>query len=109
MGRQFSRDGKSDLHVVNFQGRIDRIFSWKAIGKGESSANPIVQRKLKEDMDMKDFVLLSYCIIRYTEQEKPEESVGESRIYDTKRMMLILILNQARMRLKNFRNLSIPL
>ena len=98
-------DGKSDLHLVNSQGRIDQIFSWKTIGKGESFADPIAEHKWNEDMNMKDFARLSYCIIIHTEQEKPEESVGENQRYDTKRMVPILILNQASMRLKNFKNL----
>jgi len=76
IGRQFPRDGKSDLHVVNSQGRINHISNWKAIGKGESSANPIVERRWTEDTSMKEFALLSYCIIRCAEQERPEESVG---------------------------------
>jgi 20S proteasome alpha/beta subunit len=76
IGRQFPNDGESDLHVVSSEGRIDRIFSWKAIGKGELSANPIMERKWKEGMNMKEFALLSYCIIRCAEQERPEESVG---------------------------------
>jgi hypothetical protein len=69
-------DGKSDLHLVNSQGRIDQIFSWKTIGKGESFADPIAEHKWNEDMNMKDFARLSYCIIIHIEQEKPEESVG---------------------------------
>lgn len=69
-------DGKSDLHLVNSQGRIDQIFSWKTIGKGESFADPIAEHKWNEDINMKDFARLSYCIIIHTEQEKPEESVG---------------------------------
>jgi hypothetical protein len=76
IGRQFPNDGESDLHIVSSEGRIDRIFSWKAIGKGELSANPIMERKWKEGMNMKEFALLSYCIIRCAEQERPEESVG---------------------------------
>ena len=76
IGRQFPRYGKSDLHVVNSEGRIDHISNWKAIGKGESFANPIVKLKWKEDMNMKEFARLSYCIIRRAEQENPDESVG---------------------------------
>jgi 20S proteasome alpha/beta subunit len=76
IGRQFPNDGKSDLHVVNSEGRIDHISNWKAIGKGESSANPIVERWWTEDMNMKDFARLSYCIIRCAGQERPQKSVG---------------------------------
>ena len=40
-----------------------------------------MERKWKEDMNMKEFAQLSYCIIRCAEQEKPEESVkGEPKI-----------------------------
>ena len=35
-----------------------------------------MERKWKEGMNMKEFALLSYWIIRCAEQERPEESVG---------------------------------
>jgi hypothetical protein len=51
------------------------------LAKENHLQNPIVERKWKEDMNMKEFAQLSYCIIRCAEQEKPEESVrGEPKI-----------------------------
>ena len=76
VGRQFPKNGKSDLHLVDSKGRIEPINSWKAIGKGESDANPIIERKWKENMSMKEFGEMGYCVIKYIEKEKPDGSVG---------------------------------
>jgi 20S proteasome alpha/beta subunit len=76
VGRQFPNNGKSDLHLVDSKGRIEPIKSWKAIGDGQLDANPIIERKWKENMSMKEFGQLGYCIIKYIEKQKPEGSVG---------------------------------
>jgi 20S proteasome alpha/beta subunit len=76
IGRQFPNNGKSDLHLVDSKGRIEPINGWKAIGEGESDTNPIIERKWKENMHMKEFAGLGYCIIKYFEKEKPDGSVG---------------------------------
>ena len=76
VGRQFPNNGKSDLHVVDSLGRIETINSWKTIGDEEPWANSMIESKWKEDMTMKEFGQLGYCMIKYLEKEKPEGSVG---------------------------------
>jgi len=42
VGRQFPNNGKSDLHVVDFRGKVNPIVDCKAIGKADSYANPVI-------------------------------------------------------------------
>jgi 20S proteasome alpha/beta subunit len=76
VGRQFPNNGKSDLHVVDFRGKIYQIVDCKAIGKGDSYANPVIEHKWNRDMCMKEFANLSYCLIKYIENRNLEQSVG---------------------------------
>jgi 20S proteasome alpha/beta subunit len=76
IGRQFPNNGKSDLHVVDSLGKVCSILDWKAIGKGDSLANPVVEYKWSRDMSMKEFANLSYCVIKYIEDRNLEQSVG---------------------------------
>lgn len=76
VGRQFPNNGKSDLHVVDFRGKIYPIVDCKAIGKGDSYANPVIGHKWNRDMSMKEFANLSYCLIKYIENRNLEQSVG---------------------------------
>ena len=76
VGRQFPNNGRSELHIVDSQGRIEPIYTWKAIGKEESFAKSIIKNKWKENTSMKEFGQLGYCIIKYIEKQKPEGSVG---------------------------------
>jgi hypothetical protein len=76
IGRQFPNNRKSDLPIVDSLGKLDSIADWKAIGKGASLVNPVVECKWNRDISMKEFANLSYCPIKYIENRKLEQSVG---------------------------------
>lgn len=78
IARLIDRPSKPDLHVIDSLGRIDSDFtlSYKAIGSGTRKADPILQGEWNESMSMKEFVKLSYCIIKYIEDVEPQGSVG---------------------------------
>jgi 20S proteasome alpha/beta subunit len=76
VARQFPNDGQSDLYFLNSFGNYDRITEWRVIGQGEVIARPLVQNNWNTDMEMKEFAELSYCIIKYIEEKKLNDSVG---------------------------------
>jgi 20S proteasome alpha/beta subunit len=76
VGRQFPKDGNSDLHIVDSCGNIDQVRSWSAIGNGESIAKPIVQTRWKENMTMREFANISCRVIKGIEKRNLENSVG---------------------------------
>lgn len=76
VARQFPNYGQSDLYVLNSLGNYDRVTKWRVIGQGELIARPLVQNNWKTDMKMKEFAELSYCIIKYIEEKKLNDSVG---------------------------------
>jgi 20S proteasome alpha/beta subunit len=76
VARQFPNDGQSDLHYLNSLGNYDQITEWRVIGQGGLIARPLVQKNWKTDMKMKEFAELSYCIIKYIEEKKLNDSVG---------------------------------
>jgi 20S proteasome alpha/beta subunit len=102
VGRQFPKDGNSDLHIVDSCGNIDQVSSWSAIGNGESIAKPIVQTRWKENMTMREFANISCRVIKDIERRNLENSVGGKLWVRYKRMVRILTLNQM---MKNTKNL----
>jgi 20S proteasome alpha/beta subunit len=76
VGRQFPKDGNSDLYIVDSRGNIDPVRSWEAIGKGLSIAKPIVQMKWKVNMTMREFAEISFSVIKDIEKRNLENSVG---------------------------------
>jgi 20S proteasome alpha/beta subunit len=76
VARQFPNNGQSDLYVLNSLGNYDGVTEWRVIGQGELLARPLVQNNWKKDMEMKEFAELCYCIIKYIEEKKLNDSVG---------------------------------
>lgn len=78
VARQFPRNGRSDLHLVQSTGVQERINHWVCIGQGQFIAKPLVEDfwNNNEDVRMKDFAELGYCIIKYIEKRGLELSVG---------------------------------
>jgi len=78
IARLIGRPSRPDLHVIDSLGRIDSEFTrpYKAIGSGTRMADPLLVREWNENMLMKDFAKLSYCIIKYIEDVEPQGSVG---------------------------------
>jgi|ERR671918_1724248 20S proteasome alpha/beta subunit len=76
IARQFPNNGRSDLFVLNSHGIYDPVTEWSMIGKGELIARSLVRNNWKTNMEMKEFAELSYCIIKYIEEKKLDDSVG---------------------------------
>jgi 20S proteasome alpha/beta subunit len=80
VGRIFPGNIPSDLHVINSRGYSKSIAKWTAIGQGKIQARPLIERKWNPSMMMKDFAGLSYCVIKYIENENLDESVGTGKV-----------------------------
>ena len=78
VARQFPRNGRSDLYLVKSTGVQERVNHWASIGIGEHLARPLVDDfwNNNDDIKMKDFAELGYCIIKYIEKRGLEPSVG---------------------------------
>lgn len=79
VGRIFPGNVPSDLHVINSRGYYKSITEWTTIGQGEVQARPFIEKNWNSSMVMKDFAALSYCVIRYIENENLDESVGTGK------------------------------
>ena len=76
VARLFPMNGHSDLTLVSADGSHQQIGEWRAVGKGGVIADKIVSRFWNNEIKMKDFAEMAYCIIKYIEKEKLEPSVG---------------------------------
>ena len=76
VGRQLPNTGKSDLHIVDSNGKCDLVTSWTTIGDAEAYAKKLIGNRWQSDITMSKFAEISYNIIRYIEEKKISESVG---------------------------------
>ena len=76
IARQFPCNGKSDLHIVDSNGKHDSVTNWGAIGDAETCATELVKGRWQPDMTMSQFAELSYSTIRYIEEKKFSEYLG---------------------------------
>jgi hypothetical protein len=78
IGRQFPPDGKSDLNVISESSESILIESWKSIGNGGVASDLLIHHywSKNQQMEMKDFAILSHCIIKFIEKEKLAVGVG---------------------------------
>jgi len=78
VARLFPDKKTADLHVVDSNANIDKclIHPWKIIGSGGRKIDSIIQDEWDDNMNMKSFTRLSYCVIKYIEQKQPSGSVG---------------------------------
>ena len=78
IARQFPGNGNSDLFMLPENGVVDSIATWKGIGNADLVAEPLVRDfwSKKSNVKMKDFAMLSHCIIKFIENEELAVGVG---------------------------------
>jgi 20S proteasome alpha/beta subunit len=76
VARQFPTSAKSDLHIIKSNGSCECVNEWRAIGSGGLTCKEYVIQKWNSNMKMHDFAKLCYCVIKYIENHKLDESVG---------------------------------
>jgi hypothetical protein len=76
VGRQFPQNENSDLHVIKLIGEQSPIDMWTSIGRGSFYSDKLVSAYWKNNMNMREFAELSYCIIKFIEKNQLDQSVG---------------------------------
>lgn len=76
VGRLYPAGMKPDINIVNNNSKIIPIDTWKAIGKGEVFAYPILRNKWNNSLTTREFAQLGYDTIKYIDDKNLNDTVG---------------------------------